>query len=321
MAVPIVVCACGARLRAPGARPGRVGRCPGCGASLRMPGPAAGAVEAEPERAAAPPKKRRTRAAAKGESLIASHRYPFRGPNGVAYLAFLPLAWWAVSLGPFLLLASILVGDRLADLARVAFVPSLLGIAPALAFTLAYLGRAFVATVAGDDQPPRWPEPDVWEALGALATWAVALASGAVVGAVPAWLLWKHTEGPGNLDRAAIAGLLAFGAVYAQVSLAAGLLFGDLLAMNPWTVLKGVWTIGRGLIRPLAYACVASAAAAALLRPLLHSTEPIVSLPGWLVFWAFSLYAALVSTRVWGVECRRRARSLGWFREGDDLRR
>src|SRR4030088_328686 len=35
--VPVLVCACGKRLRAPGAKPGRVGRCPSCGGTMRVP--------------------------------------------------------------------------------------------------------------------------------------------------------------------------------------------------------------------------------------------------------------------------------------------
>jgi hypothetical protein len=37
MGVTILVCACGRRVRAPGARPGRVGRCPACGRLLEVP--------------------------------------------------------------------------------------------------------------------------------------------------------------------------------------------------------------------------------------------------------------------------------------------
>ena len=37
MTVPIMICECGLRLKAPGATPGRVGRCPSCGGTLRVP--------------------------------------------------------------------------------------------------------------------------------------------------------------------------------------------------------------------------------------------------------------------------------------------
>ena len=37
MSVPILVCECGLRVKAPGAVPGRVGRCPNCGGTLQMP--------------------------------------------------------------------------------------------------------------------------------------------------------------------------------------------------------------------------------------------------------------------------------------------
>lgn len=41
-AFTILVCGCGKRLRAPGATPGRVGRCPACGGTLRAPAGASG---------------------------------------------------------------------------------------------------------------------------------------------------------------------------------------------------------------------------------------------------------------------------------------
>lgn len=37
MSVPILICECGLRVKAPGATPGRVGRCPNCGGRLQMP--------------------------------------------------------------------------------------------------------------------------------------------------------------------------------------------------------------------------------------------------------------------------------------------
>src|SRR5262245_51057364 len=37
MTVPTLVCDCGMRMKAPGAVPGRVGRCPRCGGRLRVP--------------------------------------------------------------------------------------------------------------------------------------------------------------------------------------------------------------------------------------------------------------------------------------------
>jgi hypothetical protein len=46
MNVPILVCGCGMRIKAPGAKPGRVGRCPGCGGRLEFP--AAPIIEEEP---------------------------------------------------------------------------------------------------------------------------------------------------------------------------------------------------------------------------------------------------------------------------------
>jgi hypothetical protein len=47
MDVPILVCGCGMRMKAPGARPGRVGRCPSCGGRLEVP--EVPIIEEEPE--------------------------------------------------------------------------------------------------------------------------------------------------------------------------------------------------------------------------------------------------------------------------------
>ena len=311
MAVPIVVCACGMRLNAPGARPGRVGRCPGCGAALRIP-------DAPPAETAPGPgvksKSKGRRRLARGESLLASHAYPFRDVNGVAYSTILPVAWFLVALGPFLLAASAVGGEMPSELFRIALAPSMLGIPPALAYTLTYLNRAFATTFQGEDSPPRWPELDVWQMIRAVVVWLAAIASGAAAGGLPAWYFWSHTGEPGNLDRAAVVLLVVLGAVYAQGALAAGLLFDDVLAMNPVTVLKAMRAMGLGSLRTLAYASCALAAVVGLLALVLRSTSPLVSLPAWLAFWAFAVHEALVATRIWGVECRRRARGLGWFR-------
>ena len=55
--VTILVCDCGKRLRAPGARPGRVGKCPSCGGTLRFPDEAR--PEAVQEIASDPPPRPR----------------------------------------------------------------------------------------------------------------------------------------------------------------------------------------------------------------------------------------------------------------------
>jgi hypothetical protein len=108
--------------------------------------------------------------------------------------------------------------------------------------------------------------------------------------------------------------MVALGAVYAQGALAAGLLFDDIRAMNPITVVKSMWAMGLGLLQTLADASFALAAVVGLLALVLQPTTPLVSLPAWLAFWTFAMDEALVATRVWGVECRRRARGLGWSR-------
>lgn len=78
----ILVCACGKRLKAPGATPGRVGRCPSCGGTLRAPGHVPNAPDREPERAedhaARPAQTRRARAETSGEPAPVPEVHPTR---------------------------------------------------------------------------------------------------------------------------------------------------------------------------------------------------------------------------------------------------
>lgn len=79
MSVPILVCDCGVRLRAPGATPGRVGRCPKCGGTLKFPDlPAPVKPVAETESHAVgyfiEPSKRTSTAPAVGDSVASERR-------------------------------------------------------------------------------------------------------------------------------------------------------------------------------------------------------------------------------------------------------
>ena len=133
--VTILVCACGMRLKAAGAYPGRLGRCPACGAPLRVPDrappptpPARAHDEIPDDRAEPRPSAARSSAfvASPGRSGAASSRrdagrrgdwngllpvparpetrlresllYPFWGVTGLALLVFLPPALWLTSL-------------------------------------------------------------------------------------------------------------------------------------------------------------------------------------------------------------------------------
>ena len=55
MAATVLVCRCGKRISAPGATPGRVGRCPACGAMLRVPRGRSGAGESDSHHTPATP--------------------------------------------------------------------------------------------------------------------------------------------------------------------------------------------------------------------------------------------------------------------------
>ena len=93
MDVPILVCGCGMRIKAPGARPGRVGRCPACGGRLEVP-----ETPVTPGRAGADDRFRRrgrtgfgppseivpdARPASASRRGIAKRSRPRRGPSGM----------------------------------------------------------------------------------------------------------------------------------------------------------------------------------------------------------------------------------------------
>ncbi len=109
--VSILVCACGKRLRAPGATPGRVGRCPACGDIMRVPEPAPIPIEPKPK----PRKKKKTaapcRETAIWDGLVKAPRtcesgigtsllYPFWGTTGIVLLILFPPLLWITSV-PF----------------------------------------------------------------------------------------------------------------------------------------------------------------------------------------------------------------------------
>ena len=132
----ILVCQCGARLNAPGATPGRSGKCPSCGSVLRVPdaanaspvvenppdpSPTAHGLEIAPHAVFVRVRARRRRKASRpsfGDKLDAwqglvprpdkpesklweSLLYPLWDTTGLAFLVIFSILWWFLAFIPF----------------------------------------------------------------------------------------------------------------------------------------------------------------------------------------------------------------------------
>jgi len=338
----ILVCRCGRRVRAPGAVPGRVGRCPGCGEALRVPeAPSAPPIEVEappapePVAAARPAPRRRKRkpsglidrleawdglvprpqTSASARSVFRNLLYPLWDANGLAFLVIFPILWWLISLPTFEYLSLLAQGEPAIAPIR-ALIPSLTGLIIVLGYTLAFLNQVFLSSAHGETRHPRWPELDLWELVRGVLRWAWALLAGFLVGGLPAFWFLGRVEEPRFSDWAIFGGLWAFGALYAEVALVASLLFDDILAINPATVGRAVWVSRFGFLRSLILSAAILIPTGLLFTAVLHVSEPHLAIGSWLLFWGVAFYGALVAMRVLGTEYHRHARALGWFREG-----
>jgi hypothetical protein len=338
--VTILVCACGKRLKADGAVPGRVGRCPSCGARFRVPGatprpaaPAPATDEVLPERAPVGPSafvssSGRAASAPQRDGLILPPErpetrlrdtllYPLWGSTGLGLLAFFPPALWLTSL-PMVGAGSVLLSDNLADTTRFG-VMFLLPVVPCFALVLGYallfLGRVLVSSALGEVQHPRWPGWDLDEMTRGVGRWFWAVVIGVVVGGFPALVYWLYCGDIDPLDVIVFAELLAVGAVYAQMALLASILHDDPLAANPITVVRAILRIGWGYARPCLVSGFAVAPCVLAFVGLFKISQPQLAGLAFWAFWVMTLYLAMVALRVLGLCYHRHARALGWFRD------
>lgn len=350
--VTVLVCACGMRLKAAGAVPGRVGKCPACGGLLRVPeagpagagsgsgsssatgqdGYAVGAPSASrrpstfsvsrgrgqaPKADAGRPPWGLVRALTQPESTIGeSLLYPLRGDSSLVLLLVMPPFFW---FGSIPLLTWVLAGGPgglgTHMLALLSLLPTTLVLLTVGGYTLLYLGRVLVTSALGDVHVPRWPEWDLFEMIRGLGRWLWALLTGAILGGLPAVAYWMYCGTIDPVDAIVLVELVAVGAVYAQVALLASILHDDPLGANPITVGLAIWRTGWGCVPPsLLIGTFVTVAAAGLVGVLEIESPPLAALAYWL-YWVFLLYGALVILRVLGLFYHRHARLLGWFRE------
>ena len=351
--IPVMVCACGKRLRAPGAVPGRVGRCPACGGELRVPeaepepeptpaGPSAYGVDpidAEPGNAAWPPavveaarRKRKANAKPGHETAIwdgfvkapdrlenrlgQSLLYPLWGANGIASLVVFPPLFWFSTMPIITAVHTLTLGGASTFGIGSLFlgVPMLMGFAVVAAYALMFLGRVLASSALGERHHPRWPDWDLGALAASTGRWAWAGFIGAVVGGVPAVAYWVYCGDVDLFDYMILSELAAVGMVYALMALVASILHEDLLAANPFTVVGAIVRVGWGYAQPCLLAGFAGVVAATVLGAVFRVENPAASAFLYWVFWVVVLYEAMVVLRVLGVFYQRNARTLGWFR-------
>jgi hypothetical protein len=345
--VTILVCQCGARLNAPGATPGRSGKCPACGSVLRVPDaaidspvedphdqtPTSHGLEIAPHAVQVRLRARRRRKPSKPsfldkleawqglvrrpnkpeariwESLL----YPCWDIDGLVFLVIFSIIWWALMFVPFSLA---LDGATLNNPILTLVAPVLL-LGPVLVFgyTLLYLGEVLITSVAGEVRHPRWSAIDPYGIMRGIWRWFWAFLIGGVLGLFPAVWYWIRCGKVDMLDWVVLVDLIVPGVAYGQMALVASLLFDDPLGANPITVGQALWRVG---LRSLRSALVVSAAV--MLTGGLWVLLVAIPIPAlaYFLFWIFLifiLYEALVVMRILGLEYRREARKIGWFRD------
>lgn len=330
--VPILVCDCGKRLRAPGARPGRTGRCPACGALLRFPSdialePSPPAPEPEITPPAKPKRKKRRgheteiwngliKPPPQPESrLRESLRYPFWGATGVALLVIFPPILWVVSIMVMLLGSAVVMGSGLVKIVSlISMIPAGLGLFAAGGFLLLYLAKVLASSAIGEMHHPKWPDWEISALTFGLGRWLFALLVGGVVGGVPATAFWIYCGDIGFFDAIILAELIAVGAIYALMALLASILHDDIWGANPITVVRAIGIVGWGYAEPCLVTGIAVVLASTVLALALEVDSPLLSAICFYLFWVFALYEAMVVLRVLGLFYRKHARALGWFR-------
>ena len=255
----ILSCSCGLRMKAKGATPGRVGRCPQCGQALRVPttpevepidptppkpvdrggyvltrtfraapsgrrpAPTKGAKPrpAEPSKPSAPEVYREP-----GPWWRPDFLFPIRGAEGVILVVMLGLASWAVTvLVPELCLTFVADAARF-DATLMGILVSIIAALPALmlgplvvVYTLQYLGRVLVSGAMGEARPPRPPDRNFDGLFAGLGPWLIWLACGASVGLGPLAVYGLARGGEPAANPWVVAVLTILGLPYALMAL------------------------------------------------------------------------------------------------------
>ncbi len=319
----IVICECGAWLKAPErdrvAAAAGPPRCPNCG---RAAGVGPGEDSAFVPSARGGGKWSRPRAPLRGRPLPLGEAlaYPLADGPGIALLVVFPPFLTIMSVPVFEIVTLFRSGPR-GDFNPLAFLivpfslPMVISFTLTFGYVLLYLGRVLVSSAVGERDHPRYPIWERFTILEGVGRWIWAGLLGFGVGALPAIAYWKNCGDVDWLDLVVFAELLALGAGYAQMALAAALLHDSLAMANPITVARAIWSIGWAYLYPSLVAAVAVMLGAAAWTLVMYYPPGLgTAALGLWGFWVFALYEAMVVLRVVGWCYYRHGQAIGWFR-------
>jgi hypothetical protein len=355
MSVLILSCDCGLRMKAKGATPGRVGRCPKCGRTLRVPD-AAGTPEVEPvprgygltpasRPLATPPgpdldpgqptprKKARRRPAPRAKPPEVSRpveaywrpdlRFPMRGAEGLMMVASLGLTFWVLTvLVPELCLAFMADAEKLGAtlmgvlVSLVAALPSLMLTPLAIVYALQYHGRVLVSGAMGEVVPPRPPDRNFDGLSNGLGPWVVWLTCGASIGFGPLACYVFSRGGADPVNPLVALALTSLGLPYALMSLMMAFL-DDRGMPRPMGVVGALMRLNLAFLQVSA---VVGALGAALWWAFswVHSLREgyyWTYVLAMLGWWLLAHWVAIVAMRVLGVFYHHHGSILRWHRK------
>lgn len=342
------------RLKAAGAVPGRVGKCPGCGGLLRVPDAkpvAAMAPEPEGEAyaegyglgAASPSRPSsysasRVRSPRNSQGSNSAHQskwnglirvpsqpesrlresllYPLWGETGIALLLLIPPLLWLTTSPLLSIFLAWGNGSITGPLSlMLALLPTGLILLPLGGFVLLFLGSIITTSAMGEVHHPRWPDWDPVEMVHGLGRWVWAILVGGLLGGFPSVAYWLYCGDVDLFDAIILVELAAVGAIYGQVALLASILYDDPLGAHPGTVIRAIWHVGWAWLFPAIVITTFFAVALYALMVILEIQSPRLSALAYWVYWISFCYGAMVVLRVLGLFYHRHARVLGWFRE------
>lgn len=335
-----LVCSCGMRMKAPGAVPGRVGRCPRCGSLLKVPEaspadppvPPAGSIAVPPTPAPATYIKRRSRSRpgplprVKSDGLVSppkiaetryvdSLTYPLWNASGIGLLAFMPPLLWFCTSPLFAILPTVASEGDFTLIGVIFLAPQLLLLLAVGGYILLFLGQVLVTSALGEVHQPRSPGWDMTEITGGLGRWFWAVAVGLTVRGLPALVYWISCGDVDLFDRIVLVDLLLPGMAYAQMALLAALIHESPLAANPVTVTRAILKLGWSYLAPCAETAAVVVVLAGMFGGLLRIRSPLGQTVACWAFWLVAFYASMVLLRRLGLYCYRNAVVLDWFPE------
>ena len=240
--------------------------------------------------------------------------YPLWGASGVSILTFLPPLLWITSV-PFITMLMALTGQgsSFSIAALLIIIPALLGLSVILGYALLFLGRVTASSAMGEVHHPHLPDWDLSSILFGLGRWMWAGLVGGLVGGLPSVVYWIYCGHIDFVDSIILVQLAALGAIYALMALLAAILYEDILAANPITVLAAVRKVGVGYARPCLLAGTVGMILGMMFTGSFEVESPLLSAFLFWLSWVTALYLTMVTLRVLGLFYHEHARTLGWF--------